>query len=86
MRMLACLRRFGVRCRYAVQNELRTTPVQAARVAIWLPCARGAVAAVCAVTEGLSKIVILPASQRPHVRAIECGLSDVGRGNAKLKS
>ena len=32
MRMLACLRRFGVRCRYAVQNELCTTPVQAARV------------------------------------------------------
>ena len=32
MRMMACLKRFGVRCRYAVQNELCTTPVQAARV------------------------------------------------------
>ena len=85
MRMLACLMCFGVRCRYAVQNVLRTTPVQAAHWLIGSP-EKGTVAAACAVTEGLSKIVILPASQRPHVRAIECDLYDVGRGNAKLKS
>ena len=46
----------------------------------------GAVAAACAVTEGLSKIVILPASQRPHVRATAYDLYHVGRGNAQLMS
>ena len=46
----------------------------------------GAVAAACAVTEGLSKIVILPASQRPHVRAITHDSYHVGRGNARLMS
>ena len=74
MRMLACLERFGVRCRYTVQNETRSSPSQAARVAIWLPLHRGAI------------FVFHPASQRSHVRAITCDLYFVGRGNARLTS
>ena len=55
------------------KNELRTPLLQAARVAIWLPC-KGELSPPAAVTEGLTKIVIHPASQRSHVRAIECDL------------